>query len=444
VVADGPFDPHRLAVEAYLYVYPLVTMEITRRQTTNMAAGQLPGRAPMGQFAHVPSFPDADFKVVVRPNFDTLYSSLWLDLTAGPVIVSAADTGGRYYLLPMYDMWTDVFASPGWRTTGTGVQHHALIPPGWSGSLPDGVSPIHAPTPTIWIIGRTQTNGPADYDAVHQVQAGFTATPLDQWGQQAPPRPPFAADPAVDMTTAPLDQVEGMAGTEYFALAAELMKVHPPHPADFSALARMARIGLRPGQAFDPGSLEAGTRAVVDAAPKAAQDLMTQTFPHLARVTNGWAMNTDTMGVYGNYYLKRAIVARVGLGANQPDDAIYPLLITDADGAPLDGSRDYVWHLDAAELPPVDAFWSVTMYDEHGFQSANPLSRFALGDRDPLTYNGDGSLDLYLQHASPGPAREPNWLPAPAGPLGITLRLYAPRDVALDGRWNPPPVRRVR
>ena len=205
----------------------------------------------MGQFAHIPAFPSADFKAVVRPNFDTLYSSAWLDLSGGPVVVSAPDTGGRYYLLPVYDMWTDVFAAPGWRTTGTAAQHHALVPPGWSGSLPAGVSQVKAPTPTVWIIGRTQANGPGDYEAVHQVQAAYAVTPLDRWGQP-PAQPPFEADPAVDMTTPPLDQVEAMQAEVFFALAAELMKVHPPHLTDFSVLARITRIGLRPGDSFDP------------------------------------------------------------------------------------------------------------------------------------------------------------------------------------------------
>ena len=441
-MSESRIDAHQLGVEAYLYLYPLVTMEVSRRQVTNVAAGQLPGRAPMGQFAHIPAFPAADFKAVVRPNFDTLYSSAWLDLSKGPVVLSALDTGGRYYLLPVYDMWTDVFAAPGWRTTGTQEQHHALIPPGWSGSLPAGVSPVQAPTPSVWIIGRTQANGPADYEAVHQVQAGYAVTPLARWGQP-PASPPFQADPAVDMTTPPLDQVEAMPAAEFFALAAELMKVHPPHPTDFSILARIARIGLRPGSSFDPGQLEPKINAALDTVPKAAQDLMTQTFPRLARVTNGWSMNTDTMGVYGNFYLKRAIVARVGLGANQPEDAIYPVLVADADGAPLDGANHYLCHFAAGELPPVDAFWSVTMYDEHGFQTANPIDRFAIGDRDPLAYNSDGSLDIYIQHTSPGPDKEPNWLPAQPGLLGITMRLYAPHPEALDGRWNPPPVRRT-
>ena len=440
---ESRFDLHQLGVEAYLYLYPLVTMEVTRRQLTNIPAGQLPGRAPMGQFAHVPAFPSADFKAVVRPNFDTLYSSAWLDLSSGPVIVSAPDTGGRYYLLPVYDMWTDVFAAPGWRTTGTAAQHHALVPPGWSGSLPAGVSPVKAPTPTVWIIGRTQANGPSDYEAVHRVQAGYAVTPLAQWGQSPSP-PPFEADPAVDMTTPPLDQVEAMRAEVFFALAAELMKVHPPHPTDFSALARMTRIGLRPGESFDPGQLDPLTLAALDTVPKAAQDLMTRVTPQLAKVSNGWSMNTDTMGVYGNFYLKRAIVARVGLGANQPEDAIYPLLEADADGAPLDGSSDYLCHFAAGELPPADAFWSITMYDEHGFQAANPINRFAIGDRDRLAYSSDGSLDIYIQHTSPGADKEANWLPAPAGPLGITMRLYAPRPEALDGRWNPPLVRRIR
>ncbi len=419
-------------------------MEVTRRQMTNVEAGKMPGRAPMGQFAHIPAFPTADFKAVVRPNFDTLYSCAWLDLSGGPVIVSLPDTAGRYHVYPIYDMWTDAFAAPGWRTTGTGEQHYALIAPGWSGPLPEGISALAAPTPTVWIIVRTQTNGPADYEAVHQVQAGYTATPLARWGQPPDPPPPFQADPAVDMTTAPLDQVEAMPATEFFTLAAELMKVHPPHSADFSMLARIARIGLRPGDSFDAGQFDAQARSSLDGVPKAAQELMAQAFPRMARVRNGWEVNTDTMGVYGNFYLKRAIVTRVGLGANSPEDAIYPLLVADANGVPLSGDYDYVCHFEAGKLPPAGAFWSITMYDEHGFQAANPLNRFAIGDRDPLTYNDDGSLDIYLQHSSPGVDKEPNWLPAPAGPLGVTMRIYAPRPEALDGRWNPPPIRRVR
>jgi hypothetical protein len=171
--------------------------------------------------------------------------------------------------------------------------------------------------------------------------------------------------------------------------------------------------------------------------------LLHQTLPRLAKVVNGWQMNTDTMGVYGNFYLKRAIVTMVGLGALPPEDAIYPLNVADADGQPLSGDHDYRLHFARDQLPPVGAFWSVTMYDAEGFQAANPLNRFAIGDRDQLQFNDDGSLDLHLQHDSPGPDREANWLPAPRGPLGVTMRLYAPAPQALDGRWNPPPITRV-
>lgn len=442
----GRIDRHELGVEAYLYLYPLVTMELTRRQMTNSPAGQLPGRAPMGQFAHVTEFPAADFRAVVRPNFDTLYSSAWLDLSGGPIVLSAPDTGGRYYLLPVLDMWTDAFAVPGSRTTGTGEQHHALLPPGWSGSLPRDVSAIEAPTPTVWVIGRTQANGPGDYAAVNKIQAGFTATPLARWQQrgQVPAPLPFEPDPSVDVITPPLEQVEAMTAAEFFALGARLAWTHRPHLTDFSVLARIARIGFRPGRDFSLERLDAQTRAALEEVPKSAQDLMTRTLPRLAGIVNGWQMNTRSMGVYGNEYVKRAIVTRVGLGANPPEDAIYPVLLADTDGAPLSGDHDYVCHFEARQLPPVKAFWSVTMYDGHGFQSANALNRFALGDRDPLAYNADGSLDLYLQHSSPGPGKESNWLPAPAGPVGITMRLYEPRPEALDGRWRPPPVRRVR
>jgi hypothetical protein len=434
---------YEIGIEAYQYLYPLIMMDVTRRITTNYAPGTKPGMGPMNAFNHMRAFPPADFREVVRPNFDTLYSSAWLDLTQEPMIVSAPDTDGRYYLLPMLDMWSDVFAVPGKRTSGTGAAHFGIVPQGWTGTLPDGVQRIEVPTPQLWMIGRTQTNGPVDYAAVNQVQDGYRITPLSQWGQTVSPVP-VALDPTVDMTTPPLTQVNTMTAAQYFSYGAELMKLHPPHITDWSTIARLGRLGLVPGQSFDFDQATPAVKAGLEQAVVDGLKLMYAKLPTLARIVNGWQMNTDTMGVYGDYYLKRAIVAMVGLGANQPQDAIYPLNVADADGQPMEGSKSYVLHFDQATLPPVEAFWSITMYDAEGFQVANGLNRFAIGDRDALTYNADGSVDIYIQVQSPGADRESNWLPAPAqGLLGLTMRLYAPKAEALDGRWAPPAVKRV-
>lgn len=434
-------DLQEIAVEAYVYFYPLVTMEVTRKVFTNAPADAKPGVGPSNQFHHMRSFPSAEFKDVVRPNFDTLYSSAWLDLAKEPVIVSVPDTKGRYYLLPMLDMWTNVFASPGKRTSGTQKADYAVVPPHWKGKLPRGVQRIDAPGSHVWIIGRTQTNGPQDYEAVNKVQDGFQIVPLSQWGKKVKPAK-VVLDPSVDMKTPPLDQVNNMPASKYFAYAMQVVKSNPPQIVDWSQVARLKRLGLVPGQAF---SFEKAPREVQVALEKSiAEGLkrIKEKIPTLARVTNGWQMNTDSMGVYGIFYLKRAIVAMLGLGANQPEDAIYPLCIHDAEGKPLKGEEEYVIHFNKEELPPVEAFWSVTMYDEAGFQVANKLNRFAIGDRDALKYNSDGSLDLYLQSESPGAAKESNWLPSPAkGALGVTMRLYAPKAAAIDGRWNPPAVR---
>jgi hypothetical protein len=431
-----------IAVEAYVYLYPLVLMDVTRRQMTNVEPGKSLGRGPMSSFIHVREFPPADFKDVVRANFDTLYSVGWLDLTAGPMVVSAADTQGRYYMLPMIDMWTDVFATPGKRTSGTQAQDHAVVPPGWEGGLPNGMRRIDAPTPYVWIIGRTQTNGPDDYEAVHAVQNGYRMTPLDRFGREPVPIA-VKVDASVDMQTPPLDQVNAMAAGDYFAYAAELMRLHPPHVTDWSILARAERIGLKAGQRFDWDALDATVRDALESAPASARAAMQAKMPTIAPVINHWLMNNDTMGVYGDYYLKRALVAMVGLGANQPEDAVYPLNVGDADGQPLNGDHDYTIHFAKEQLPPVDAFWSVTMYDADGFQAANSINRFAIGDRDALSFNQDGSLDLYLQHEDPGAEKRSNWLPAPRGALGVTMRLYAPRASVLQGNWAPPPIRRA-
>jgi hypothetical protein len=437
-------EAYEIGVEAYTYFYPLVLMDVTRRQAVNVEAGKTVGRGPMNTFSHIRAYPAADFRDVVRPNFDTLYSAAWLDLTKGPVVIGTPDTHGRYYLLPMIDMWSDVFACPGKRTTGTGAGRFAVVPPGWEGTLSEDLQRIDAPTPYVWIIGRTQTNGVKDYDAVHQVQDGYTITPLSQLGK-APQPAKVTIDPTVDMKTPPMTQVDTMTAEQYFAYAAELLRVNPPHITDQPIIARMRRIGIEPGKSFSLAKADPAARRGLERAAPDAFKAMKMKSPTLARVVNGWQMNTDTMGVYGNYYLKRAIVAWVGLGANLPEDAVYPLCIGDADGRPLTGENNYVLHFAKSELPPAGAFWSVTMYDAEGFQVANTLNRFAIGDRDELKYNADGSLDLYFQAKSPGADKESNWLPAPAsGAVGLTMRLYAPKPQVLDGRWAPPAVTLVK
>src|SRR5215813_3892687 len=253
-------EAHAIAVDAYIYFYSLVTMDITRKQFTNIEPGKEFGKGPMNTFVNVPQYPPGDFKGVVRSNFDTLYSIAWLDLTKEPMVISAPDTDGRYYLLPMLDMWTDVFASPGWRTTGTTAATYIVTPAGWRPDLrdrfieefklPKETQRIVAPTPYVWLIGRTKTDGPPDYPAVHKIQAGYKVTPLSEWGKTPAPVQ-VKIDPSVDMKTPPKVQVDTMPADKYFAYAAELMKINPPHVTDEPIIAQMQRIGIAPGQSFE-------------------------------------------------------------------------------------------------------------------------------------------------------------------------------------------------
>ena len=256
-------EARAIGVDAYLYFYPLILMDLTRKQSINGTRTEF-GQGPMNTFASVPAYPPADFKGVVRSNFDTLYSIAWLDLTKEPQIVSAPDTEGRYYLLPMLDMWTDVFASPGWRTTGTQAGNFLVTPPGWNGKFPEGLTRIDAPTPYVWIIGRTKTDGPSDYDAVHKIQAGYKITGLSQWGK-APEPVTLNNDPTVDMKTPPMTQVDTMPPGAYFAYAADLLKLHPPHLTDQPIIAQMARLGIEPGKSFDLAKADNAVRKGLEA-----------------------------------------------------------------------------------------------------------------------------------------------------------------------------------
>jgi hypothetical protein len=431
-------EVRNVAAEAYSYLYPLVTMDVTRMQLTDTVTGGT-GHAAPNTVTHLREFPSAEFRTVVAPNFDTLYSSAWLDLADGPLVLEVPDSGGRYYLLPMLDMWTDVFAAPGWRTTGTTATRFVIAPPGWTGEPPAGAQVLRPTTSVAWMIGRTQTNGPADYAAVNAFQDGLVLTTLDGAAPAGRVRPSVAPD-GLDLGREPLAVVNGLDGVEFFAYASRLLAQHPPHPTDFSVLARMAAIGLAPGREFDAADHDPDRVAAMNDGAKAALELQHDAVARLGRLVNGWTLNTETMGVYGNDYLKRAIITMIGLGANAAEDAVYPMALTDADGDAIVGEKDYVQHFAADQLPPVKAFWSVTMYDADSFQAPNRLDRFALGDRDPLHRNPDGSIDMYYGPTDPGGERTANWLPAPAGPLRIMLRLYAPGPAVLDGTWAPPPV----
>jgi hypothetical protein len=429
-----------IALEAYVYLYPLVLMERTRKQMTNVeAAGEVLGRGPVDGFVHVREFPTAEFRDVVKPNFDTLYSPAWLDLREEPRVVSVPATD-EYYLLPMYDMWTDIFACPGTRTTGGVAAHYAVCGPDWDGELPAGVVPLRAPTPWVWLITRTKAS-PSTYERVHAFQDGMAITRLAAW--PAPVAPPRGrVDPDVDSTTPPLRQVFALAAADFFAEGIALTKENRPHLNDHPILDRMEQLGLRAGESFDLASAEPVAREALEAAAAEGPKKIAARQQSLAVPVGGWMSMTESLGTWGTNYLKRAVAALIGLGVNLPEDAVYPLSYMDEEGAPYDGANRYVLHFDADALPPAKAFWSLTMYDEEGFQVPNHLNRFAIGDRDELRFNDDGSLDLEIAAHEPAEGTA-NWLPAPVGSFNLCLRLYYPEASVLEGAWHPPGVRRV-
>jgi hypothetical protein len=333
---------------------------------------------------------------------------------------------------------------PGKRTTGTKAQTYAITGPGWKGTLPAGIKEYKSPTSMVWILGRIYCTGtPEDYAAVHAAQDEFKLFPLSAYGKSYTP-PAGKADASIDMKTAVRDQVNRMDAVAYFTLLAHLMKRNPPAAADAPEVAKFAKIGLVPGRDFDAGKFDA---AFAKRVPQVAFDRIMLQFKvnKAIRNVNGWAFDAEA-GVYGTNYFNRALVTAIGLGANRIQDACYPTSQKDADGKEYVGSNKYVMRFPKGQLPPVGGFWSLTMYDENYFFVANPINRQSISARQNLKANPDGSVDLYIQKDNPGPGRESNWLPAPAGKFVLMLRMYWPNEKSpsiINGTWKPPPVRVV-
>jgi hypothetical protein len=444
---DGPIsdlvegaEDFRAASDAYVYGYPLVTMEMTRRVITNVA--QVQGtRGPMGEIIKLRAYPDASFRDITAPNADTLYTTAFFDVGDEPWVLSAPDTKGRYFLLPFLDGWTNVFAVPGSRTTGTQAQTFVITGPGWSGAVPEGLTQLKSPTAIVWLLGRIYCTGtPEDYAEVHALQDAFKLQPLSNWGKTYTP-PAGKVDPAIDMKTAVRDQVNRLSTPEYFTLLADLMKRNPPAAADAPALARFKAIGLVPSQSFDGKALDSRWDRRL---PELSYDRIMLHAMSLKR-ENGWLFTTRT-GLYGTDYLQRAFITAVGLGANRPQDAVYPMSQRSSLLEPYEGGHSYTLRFAKGKLPPVKGFWSLTMYDEQMFFVANPINRYSMSLRTDPKLDADGSLVIHIQNESPGTERQANWLPSPKGKFHLMLRLYWPDEnepSILDGSWVIPKVEKA-
>lgn len=429
-------DVYRIGLQAYIYAYPLVLADQTRQAFIQ--------RFPLNRFNHAPAFPPPTARMVVRPNIDTLYSSAWLDLSAAPIILSLPDTGGRYYLVQIMDAWTETIAVPGKRTTGTQAGRFVISGPNWKGSLPPSLPVIKSPTNLVWVIGRIQTNTSADYANVHALQKGFKLAPLNS-GEKAGSTAPLSGNippgNAGNRPTPPA-QVAGMDAPTFFKTFTALLKDNPPHAEDAPLVAELKTIGISPGEPFDPAKLGPEVLQTLDEAVRDAREKIMNQVRMTGIERKGWGFNRN-VGRYGTDYLIRATTALGGLGALPAEEAIYTGTVKDSSGDLLTGSKRYVIHFDKTGLPPVKAFWSITLYNREGFFVPNPLNRYGLGDRDPLKYNKDGSLDLYLQQVKPEQDLESNWLPVPNDFFSLSLRMYWPGAEVLSGEWTPPVVLRV-
>jgi hypothetical protein len=427
---SAPADLRDIAERAYIYAYPLVLLEATR------------GAQSVNQFTHVPQFPRPDIRQIVRPNADTLYSTAWLDLAPEPILIHVPDSGGRFYLLQFMDAWTETFADPGKRTTGTAEAWLAIVGPNWKGKLPEHVTRVDAPTNIVWLLGRTQTNGASDYDNVHAFQRGMRMMTLSAYpdGEQ---KLGSALAFGITVGGTPPDRVKAMEPGAFFAAFAKTMKANPPHTADAPMVGDLARIGIVPGEDFDASKLTSEQLQALNQGAHAASVRVEQMITSVAATRPGWAGFNKNIGRYETNYTARAAIARFAIGANPPEDAVYLNSSADGAGQLLSGAKHYRMHFNNANLPPVRAFWSLTGYDKDGYFIANPLTRYAIGDRDPLKFNADGSLDIYFQNRSPGPEKESNWLPSGEGPFNLTIRLYWPEEAILNGTWHPPALEQI-
>ncbi|MDX6664056.1 MAG: hypothetical protein QOG68_262 [Solirubrobacteraceae bacterium] len=422
---------YRAGIDAYLYGYPPLLSRLT--------ADNVPGQT----LVNIAALTDPGNRVIVAPNVDTPYSVANLDLAAEPLVLHVPAITGRYYVFELLDAYTNVIGYVGSRTTGTAAGDYALTGPGFTGTVPAGVSRIKSPTNRIVVVGRTLALGPGDLPNVRAIQQQYGLTPLSAVAAGESPRPGVILDSSQGLTTPVLPT-----GLAFFDAVGALLADQPPPARDARLLARLRAFGIGPGLSpstadLDP-AVKSGLERAAAAGPARVEGLVAALRRRSAGANQGWVLETRGVGRYGTDYGLRALIASQGLWANTAEEALYPTADQDASGRRLDGRRRYAVHFAKGRLPPARAFWSLTMYDGALHLYANELDRYALGDRSSgMRRDRDGGLTIYLQHARPAAARVGNRLPAPAGRFTVALRLYSPAQRALSGRWKPPGIVRA-
>jgi len=444
------------AKAAYTYLYPLVLMDYTQSKNTHVAVPDATyGHAPVNQLGRMTYFPTDTFKAVVKPNVDTYYSTAFLNLET-PMVLTYPAVTERYFILPLLDAYGNVFSSLGSRTTDVNESHtYLIVNQKWKAEhpnyqLPEGIdSVIVSHTDMVWLLGRTEAENGSDQVAIDYMDE-YGLIPLSQypnWNYQPGPQP---VDPNFDTNTPTKDQVDSLSIEDFFTQGAHLMVKNPPTEADIQngIVEQMRSIGIVPGKDF---TLDFSPE--VNAALTALPTLMTSawdsltTSPIPSTTINGWNEKLGDIGNFGTDYQMRAIVGYIGLGANIKEDAVYPATVyrydnNDISNEPikLDASNNYTLTMTKDQIPPVDAFWSITPYNAENYLVKNPINRFALGDRSDLYFDQDSSLTFYVSNKAPINKDEyKNWLPIPAsGNFNLTMRLYMPDEAILDTVWTPP------
>jgi len=438
-----PSEAREIATEAYIFGFPLVE-NYRVMHSFFVDSGGKEFKAPWNEIHNESRVFTPDDRTIQTPNSDTPYSQLGTDLRGEPLVITVpAIPKDRYYSLQFIDLYTHNYAYVGSRTTGNEVGSFLLAGPNWKGETPDGVKAvIRSETELGWVQFRTQLFSPADIDRVKQVQAGYEVQPLSAFlGKPTPPRPP-----KIDFVE-PLPRDRQKTSPEFFEVMNFLLQFCPTHSSERELMARFARLGIGPNGSFDATKLspeveKAVEKGIADAWEQFTEFKKTQLDTGKKTAADGFG----TREFLKNDYLARMASAVLGIYGNTAAEAMYPAYFVDADGQPMSGAHRYEMRFPPGGLPPVNSFWSVTMYNlPESLLVDNPLDRYLINSTmlPDLKRDPDGGLTLYLQHDSPGRDKESNWLPTPSGPFQVIMRMYWPKEEALNGTWKQPPLRKV-